>query len=52
MRSEKSSMMSAWVLRTHIESPISSARRSRANVEWTSAETHRLDCLIEMSDKR
>lgn len=52
VRSEKSSMMSACVLSTHIESPISSANLSRIEVEWTSAETQRLDFLIEMSDSR
>ena len=52
MSSPKSSMMSAWVLRIQIESPTSSARRSRAAVEWTSAETQRLERFIDISWRR
>ena len=50
--SEKSSTMSAWVLRTQIESPTSSARRSNADVELTSAETQRLERFMEMRWRR
>ena len=52
VRSPKSSTMSAWVLRTHIESPTSSASRKRAEVELTSADTQRLDFLTAMRWRR
>lgn len=49
---EKSSMMSACVLRTQIESPTSSASWIRSWVVCTSAETQRLERLIEIRLRR
>lgn len=45
-------MMSACVFSTQIESPTSSASFKRAEVEVTSAETHRLERLIVISWSR
>ena len=50
--SEKSSIMSACVLSTQMWSPTSSASRSRVDDVWTSAETQRFDCLIEINCRR
>ena len=49
---DQSSMISAWVLRTQIWSPISSATLSRSYVVWTSAETQRLERFMEMRLRR
>lgn len=52
VRSEKWSMMSACVFSTQMESPTSSASFRRAEVEVTSAETHRLERLMVISWSR
>lgn len=50
--SDQSSMISAWVFRTHIESPTSSATLNRSYVVWTSADTQRLERFMEMRLRR
>jgi len=52
VRSFQSSMMSACVLSTHIESPTSSASCNSAAVLLTSAETQRFDLLTVMRCRR
>ena len=50
--SDQSSMISAWVLSTHIVSPTSSATLNRSYVLWTSADTQRLERFMEIRLRR